>query len=60
MIVTLAQDMPRRGSHNNPIELAGPIPTDYPAEFADRPYVYMRPKGGDVPKVYRSYSDYCD
>lgn len=37
---------------------------DYPAEYVDRPYIYVVAEtgrnAGQVTKWYRSYGDYCD
>lgn len=50
---------PPRGTWANPIQLDGPIPEKFPEEFADRAYVFVVPKGGEITKWYRSYEDYC-
>lgn len=51
---------PPRGTYNNPLRLDGPIPEEYPAEFKDRPYIYVQETDGQITKVYRSYADACD
>lgn len=58
-MLTIYSDGTVLGSYQRPIEVDA-MPETYPKEHMDKPYIYLKPKGGAVVKFYRSYSDYCD
>lgn len=53
-----AQAGPPKGlTYDNPLEVES---VDSPINFGNRPFLWIKPKNGEITKAYRSFSDYCD